>query len=304
MAKPVRTPEISELRAFCAAADLGSLGRAAVALRISQPALSKRVRALEALAGSKLLERSRSGVTLTSAGRKLYGEARKLLDQADAVEAMMEGAQGAMQPLRLAVSHTIAEHYLSPELVTYHSGTEGHPAVELTVANSATVRWMVIHGRADAGIVAVDPGGSSRDGLEELDLVADEIVIAVPQDHDWYRRETIPLEDLARTPLIVRDPAAHSRRLLETTLEEHGQNLAPPLAEVGSTAAGKREAIERSAPVTVSLLALDEKRDRLYARRIEGVELKRRFAVVTRSLEGLRPQDREFLEFLRRRSQG
>ncbi len=55
---PVRSPDIVELRAFCAAADLGSLGRAARLLRVSQPALSKRLRTLETLAGAQLLDRS------------------------------------------------------------------------------------------------------------------------------------------------------------------------------------------------------------------------------------------------------
>ena len=50
--RSIRGPEIAELRAFCAAVDLGTLGKAAVSLKISQPALSKRLRTLEAAAGA------------------------------------------------------------------------------------------------------------------------------------------------------------------------------------------------------------------------------------------------------------
>ncbi|MGZ8667766.1 MAG: LysR family transcriptional regulator, partial [Solirubrobacterales bacterium] len=89
----VRTPDIAELRAFCVAADLGTLGKAAVRLQISQPALSKRLRGLEAVAGTTLLERSSSGVTLTAAGRRLYPEARRLLDQAEIVEGLLASAR-------------------------------------------------------------------------------------------------------------------------------------------------------------------------------------------------------------------
>ena len=56
MSGTVRSADIAELRAFCAAVDLGSLGRAARLLRVSQPALSKRLRVLEALAGARLLD--------------------------------------------------------------------------------------------------------------------------------------------------------------------------------------------------------------------------------------------------------
>ena len=139
----VRTPVIPELRAFCAAADLGTLGRAAVRLQISQPALSKRLRGLEAIAGTKLLERSSSGVTLTAAGRRLYPEARRLLDQAEIVEGLLASARSDPDPIRLAASHTIAEFHLPGELVTYHADGARHAPVELTIANSVAVRRMV-----------------------------------------------------------------------------------------------------------------------------------------------------------------
>src|SRR3954447_14523002 len=90
--KSIRGPEIAELRAFCAAVDLGTLGRAAVSLKISQAALSKRLRALEAGAGATLPGRSRRGVVPTAAGRRLYPEARRLLQQADVVEELLEAA--------------------------------------------------------------------------------------------------------------------------------------------------------------------------------------------------------------------
>ena len=57
----VRSPDIVDMRSLCVAAELGSLGRAAIRLRISQPALSKRLHNLEALVGVELLERSPQG---------------------------------------------------------------------------------------------------------------------------------------------------------------------------------------------------------------------------------------------------
>ena len=104
-----RTPEVTELRSFCAAADLGSIGRAAIRLNVSQPALSKRLQALEQLAGVALLERSPRGVTLTPAGRHLYAEARRLIEQAEIVEGLMAGLGRTSGPLRIAASHSAGE---------------------------------------------------------------------------------------------------------------------------------------------------------------------------------------------------
>jgi len=300
--RSVRGPEIAELRAFCAAVDLGTLGKAAVSLKISQPALSKRLRALEGAAGAKLLERSRRGVEPTAAGRRLYPEARRLLEQADVVERVLESAPQAQAPIELAVSHTIAEFFLPPELVAYQADGR-RPSVQLTISNSGAVRRMVAEGRASIGIAATGPDGGQEhdDELEELELVEDEVVLAVPQDHAWYRRKTIPQDLFLSTPLVLRDEEAHVRRLVEAELAERGLSLADPLIEAASTAVAKREALQRSAPVLLSALSLDEARDRLYRRPVAGLRFPRRFVVVCRSLASLARPDRDFVDFIRRR---
>jgi DNA-binding transcriptional LysR family regulator len=302
--RSIRGPEIAELRAFCAAVDLGTLGKAAVSLKISQPALSKRLRSLEGAAGARLLERSPRGVVPTAAGRRLYPEARRLLEQADVVEQLLEAAPREQPPIELAVSHTIAEFFLPPELVAYQA--EGRrPPVQLTIANSGAVRSMVAEGRASIGIAAAGPegGANGADDLEELELLEDEVVLAVPQDHAWYRRKRIPQELFLSTPMVMRDEDAHVRRRVEAELAGHGLSLAEPLIEAASTAVAKREALQRSAPVMLSALSLDEARDRLYRRPVAGLSFPRRFVVVCRSLASLARRDRDFVDFVRRRRQ-
>jgi DNA-binding transcriptional LysR family regulator len=300
--RTIRGPEIAELRAFCAAVDLGTLGRAAVSLQISQPALSKRLRTLEAAAGTQLLERSRAGVVPTSAGRRLYPEARRLLEQAEAIEELFETAPREKAPIRLAVSHTFAEFVLPPELVAYQAGDDRRPPVQLTIANSTTVRAMVASGQVAIGIAATAPDAGSRgDQAEELDLLADEVVLAVPQDHAWHRRKEIPQELFLDTPMILRDRDAHVRRCVDAVLAERGLAMREPLLEAASTAVAKREALDLSAPVLLSALSLDEARDRLYRRPIAGLTFPRRFVVISRSFSSLPRPDREFVDFLRRR---
>ncbi len=120
---------------------------------------------------------------------------------------------------------------------------------------------MVAEGRANIGITAADPPNmSEHDDLEVFHLLDDEVVVAVPGSHPWQRRKQIPQRLLLSTPLITRDPEAHDRRCVESALAERGLHLAPPLIEVGSTAVAKREALERTEPVLLSALALDEAR--------------------------------------------
>ena len=182
MARPVRSAEIAELRAFCAAVDLGSLGRAARLMRVSQPALSKRLRALEAVAGARLLERSPRGVRPTPAGNRLYLEARKLLAQAEAVDDLMAGLSDDQMPTRVAASHTIAEFVLPGPLVEFERRHERHLSVELVIANSVVVRELVSEGRAEFGIAALEQEGVPE-GLQAQEFCEDEVIVAVPPGH-------------------------------------------------------------------------------------------------------------------------
>jgi DNA-binding transcriptional LysR family regulator len=296
MSRPVRTADIAELRAFCAAADLGSLGRAARLLNVSQPGLSKRLRTLEALAGARLLERSPRGVALTPAGTRLYVEARKLLTQAEAVESLMAGLAGEEQPVRVAASHTIAEFVLPRPLVEFEQKRERHLSVEMVIANSLVVRELVREGRAEFGIAAVDPEAGSDRVLHELPFCDDAVVVAVPSGHPWATLAAIPVDELVRTPMVMRDPTANTRRTLEAALAARGLSLAPPLAEVGSTSVAKATAISEGAPVLLSRLAIGGGGDGLVERPVDGMSFERHFVVLVGA--GMRPAAQALIDHL------
>src|SRR3954447_3735220 len=183
------TPDLNELRAFCVAADLGTLGRAAVRLHVSQPSLSKRLAALEAKVGAQLLERSPRGVTLTPAGRRLYQHARPLLEAADEVGEVMAGIRHSGTVVRLAASHSAAEAFIAPMLTKLDPRRA--MAVELVNANSQVVRALVADGRVDVGVAASRPGGTPNPGIHQLELAPDEIVCAVSPGHAWAQRGTV-----------------------------------------------------------------------------------------------------------------
>ncbi|HEV2732138.1 MAG TPA: LysR family transcriptional regulator, partial [Terriglobales bacterium] len=74
--------EIDQLETFIAVATFGGFHRAAEALRVSQPAVSARIKALEESLGSTLFARSRNALTLSEAGRILRPYAEQLLKTA------------------------------------------------------------------------------------------------------------------------------------------------------------------------------------------------------------------------------
>jgi DNA-binding transcriptional LysR family regulator len=287
MSGPVRSLDIAELRAFCAAVDLGSLGRAARLLRVSQPALSKRMRAIEAVVGTRLVERSPRGISPTPAGTKLYVEARKLLAHAEAVDDLVRGLAGEEAPVRLAASHTIAEFVLPAPLVDFERQRDRHLSVELMVANSVVVRELVRDGRADFGIAAVDRVAQGVAPLTETPFCEDEVIVAVPATHPWARSAEVEMADFIATPMVVRDPSANTRRVVEEALTARGLSLAAPLAEVGSTSAAKATALSESAPVLLSRMAVGPPAEGLVVRRVRGLRFPRRFVMVAGAEETL-----------------
>jgi DNA-binding transcriptional LysR family regulator len=273
MRRLVRTPEISELRSLCAAAETGSLGRAALRLQISQPALSKRLAGLEQLAGVALLERSPRGVALTPEGRRLYEEAQRLLAVAEGVEDMLAGLPLREVPVRLAASHSSCEAFVADVLAA-----EDRFAIELVAANSSVVRGLVTDGRADLGVAASRPGGTPNPVIRELPLTDDAIVCAVPPGHRWSRLPRISINEFLKTPMVVRDPASNARWTVDTELRRRGLEAAAPLCQAATPAAAMREAIERTAPVLLSERVL---RDPIWSHmKIDGLEFPRRYAIV------------------------
>src|SRR3954463_9082511 len=83
--RPIRPPEMSELETLATCAAEGSLAAAASQLGISRPAVAKRISALEAIVGHRLLHRDTRGVRLTEPGVLLVSHARRLLAERDAL---------------------------------------------------------------------------------------------------------------------------------------------------------------------------------------------------------------------------
>ncbi len=286
---PVRDLEVGELRAFCAAATLGSIAEAARAMGVSQPAMSKRMRALEHVAGANLFERSSRGVTLTPAGVQLYSAARRLLRSADSVQALISSPPSA--PVRIAASPTVAELRL-PHVLGQLADSEPGLATELISANSELVRELVRDGRSDLGIASVDPYALYSDGLKQWIVWRDELVVAVPSGHPWEQYEEIPAQEFAQTEILQRDPWSNSSRVVNATLERQGLERTAPDAVVGSSATILALAQTRGRPALISMMAARANpQQQPEVRRVEGLRFGLDYALVwVGTMLDLRPE--------------
>jgi DNA-binding transcriptional LysR family regulator len=166
--------DLSELRTFVAIARLGGFSRAAVALRRSQPAISRRIDLLEQELGVPLFERLREGAALTDAGAALLPHAEAVLaaakDGADAVRGLQRGDEGAIS---LALVGALANTALTEALRRF---TRQYPKVrlDLQTATSQEVEQLVRRGDATLGLryfTDSSPGLISQTVAEEALVV-------------------------------------------------------------------------------------------------------------------------------------
>ena len=271
-----RTPQLEEIRAFCAAAELGGIGRAAVRLGVTQPAVSKRIKTLEELVGAALLERSSRGVRLTAPGERLYAHARRLIAEIDELSAALEEIRGTGATVRLAISHTAAEYLMPKALIMLHQ--HSHAPVEVLIANSRVVKEMVAAAQVDVGVAACALGEQVA-GAVTIPLLDDELVVAVPVGHPWTHRGAVSSDDLMRSDIVLRDPGAHSRQLVQEVLHAHGLGDLRAASEVGSTQAAKDDARAMRLPTVMSRMALSPA-DMLEAVEITGLSFHRQFCIL------------------------
>src|SRR5699024_6130665 len=121
------------LKVFLAVLEFGSLSAAARALYISQPAVSARIRELEAAMGVRLLDRGPVGAVATSAGQVLARRAREIGQIADGLRTEVRHAQQQEDRRLLVGGTTTLGTYLLPRMLAQFAGTHQPVDVELRV---------------------------------------------------------------------------------------------------------------------------------------------------------------------------
>lgn len=200
--------DLRRLRYFIAVAEHLHFGRAAQALAVSQPPLSRQVQALEDDLGTRLLTRTQRSVKLTAAGAALLPEAKRLLRQAEALrEQAGRAARGETGSLALGFISTAAYNVLPELLATYR---RAHPGVKLALQESTTDVQIALlrSGDLDVGLVLPPVDDPS---IEYRPLFRDKLIVALPAAWKQFRgrsgsgraSDRIALKSLAQEPFVL-----------------------------------------------------------------------------------------------------
>jgi DNA-binding transcriptional LysR family regulator len=205
--------DIAALRAFIAVADAGSFSLAAEHLYVTQPAVSKRISALEAELETRLFDRIGRAVTLTEAGQTLLPRARHiLLELEDSVRTLSNMSGSVHGTLRFATSHHIGLHRLPPVLKQF---VRRYPQVRLDIRfmDSEEACHAVELGELELAVVTLPPSPSPAMQTEKI--WEDPLTIVVSPDHPLAARARPGLADLAAHPAILPSPNTYTRQIAE-----------------------------------------------------------------------------------------
>jgi LysR family nitrogen assimilation transcriptional regulator len=208
-----------QLRFFLQVVVLGSVTRAASALNIAQPALSRQIRQLEDELGVTLFHRSDKGVTLTDAGRLLRERAIPLVRHLERVhQEVRDEYNEPSGELTLAIPPSMADLLILPAISQFRLS---HPNVTLRVVEyiSGVINaWtMVQQGNADLGVVTdYEPWA----GLVRIPFIQEPLCVIGPRDAGLDFAKPFDLNEVADLPLILPSRPNTFRLIIETALSE------------------------------------------------------------------------------------
>lgn len=284
-APPARNPraiELKQLRFFERVVHIGSITRAASALHIAQPALSKQLAELEHALGVPLLVRSARGIRATEQGRVLHVSLQRILRDLDAViDEVAAMGQLSVGTVRLGCLETIARLVAYPLTLAV---MERHPGVRLVIVTGQgrDLYRRLLAGDIDLAFLSPDDEVS---GVQARPLVDEEIFVAAASSLPGFEGAgDISLAQLRRLPFVL--PSKSTYSIWYVLKHAFGSRPFEPAAvmEADSLALAKRLVLDGHGCGLLPWSGIQEEVDAgvMRARRVEHTPLRRRINLCRR----------------------
>ena len=283
--------DLASLETFLAIADGGSFSAAGERLHLTQPAVSKRIAALELHLGRRVFDRVGRQVALTEAGRALLPRARRILgEMEDTRRALGNLDTDVAGQLNLGTSHHIGLHRLPPLLRAF---VRDHPqaAVDIRFLDSEQAWSDVLHGRLELAVTTLGPAAAP---LRAVPVWNDPLEFVVAPDHPLAARGRATLAELARHPAVLPDANTFTHRIVAGRFAQDG--LAPRLHMTTNA----METLKMLAGIGLAWSVLPHTMldASTVALRVPGVRLQRQLGYVTHGGRTLSNAARAFMALL------
>lgn len=227
--------ELQTLTYFLAVIDKGSFSAAARTLNITQPALTKRIRALEDELGVPLFDRLPRGVSPTAYGESLARRARLIRREVDNAGAEIDSLRGARTGnVRIGAGPSWVNDLLPRAIAGVH---RDQPEIQFQVFQLQDERMFagLRYGELDIVVAAVPPP-PGFDEMECTALISDDLKVVARADHPLTRRSRLGLRDLLEFPWILASRQTTVRQQFEQLFRMGGLVAPEPFVETDALA--------------------------------------------------------------------
>ena len=266
------------LEVFYTVAKRLSFTKAAAALLITQPAVTKHIYELEQQYNNKLVEREGNTIILTHAGEILFGHAesvfslyRKIDFDMNALVRKMEGI------LHLGASTTISQYVIAPLLAGFRKKFDAIK-INLISGNTEQIEKALLNKEIEMGIVE---GRSKNQEISYTEFIKDEIVLVCGKDHPLAGRSELSPLSLRSNKFVMREQGSGTLEVIDHALKEIGMKIAdlPVEIQLGSTESIKSYLKHSDCLAFISIHALSDELQRGALRVIDvsGLNIERNF---------------------------
>lgn len=198
---------IQKYKAFVKTIELESFTKAAEALGYSQSGISRMIGDLEKEWNVTLLERSKSGLKLTSDGLKILPYVKNVCEEYDKMVMQIDSIHGVEKGLiRIGTFSSVATHWL-PNIIKAFQ--KDYPGIEyeLLLGDYTEIEEWILEGRVDCGFLRLP---ANVDGLDCIPVEKDELKAIIPSKHPLAKEENFPIKELCKEPFMLLEKGARA----------------------------------------------------------------------------------------------
>ncbi|HSC82586.1 MAG TPA: LysR substrate-binding domain-containing protein [Pseudomonas sp.] len=285
---------LHHLKVFLAVAQAGSISAGAEQLHISQPAVTREIRELEARLQLALFDRQTRGVTLTAAGQRLLPFAERIFALELAAERDLQGFASLNKgELPLAASATLGNYLLPAVIATFQ---QQHPGLQISLQISNTAQSLERLERGEVSLAFIE-GPFDAQRWQSQRIGSDALLPVASPRHPLASRRRLQPQELASAELFMREAGSGTRTTLEKAYQAQG--LEPRIAlSLGSTEALKSSLLHGYGVAWISELAVQEelRSQQLVTLACAQLEIRRDLNVVWSAEHSLSPAALALLE--------
>ena len=194
--------EMSQIRYVLAAARTLNFTKAAVNCNVSQPALTKAIKTLEAQLGAPLFHREGKRVLVSEFGKSMLPHLRQIMAEAEAAQMLADNFKLLNEvPVRVGVMSTLGHVRLSRFLAKYQKDYKG---VEVTVSEASVSELKGRLEEGDLDVAVLNPLDGLGEAFSVTDLYQERYVVIFPPGHALSKLNAIKLSDLSGQPYVDR----------------------------------------------------------------------------------------------------